>query len=435
MKNAAQSSCISTNGAIIQQRWPALFDSLIKAGEPREFFFSLHTPQSTLVINGIHLSSAYDQVSEAELQASLVPGGSRCAWIYGIGTGQVPCVLLRRQEMEKMVVVIMNPDVAVQSFRYFDHAEWLSDSRVELSLAENEKDVNYPFAAIPSCLQLACNSAARLRDLVFLELATPFIQSAHQAKNGETAHRIRENMSYIQSDGDVAELFGTRSGETIVVAAAGPTLVSHYPWFMEKKGNQILIAVDAALKPLVTAGIIPDVVVTIDAHREGVLPFFEGIDHALGASIQLVYFPIVHGDVLHLWPGRRLTAYSHSDVYKSVSQANPKGILFSSGSVLHSALDLAVKIGASKVILLGADFSFPDGKTHVAGSPVSREKQEGITHHWVLNGHGKRVATSANLRWYLRDLEKYIARYPHIHVINGSREGARIEGTSYLEIK
>jgi len=84
------------------------------------------------------LSSAYDQVSEAELQASLVPEGSRRAWIYGAGTGEVPCVLLRRREMEKMVVVIMNPAVAVQSFRYFDHAEWLSDSRVELSLAETD---------------------------------------------------------------------------------------------------------------------------------------------------------------------------------------------------------------------------------------------------------------------------------------------------------
>lgn len=434
MKNRAHSSFISSNGAIIRQRWPALFDSLSKAAEPGELSFSLHTPQSTLVINGIHLSSAYDQGSEAKLQASLVPEGSRCAWIYGIGTGEVPCVLLRRREMEKTVVVIMNPAVAVQSFRYFDHTEWLSDSRVELSLAENEEDVNYPFAAVPSCLQLACDSAARLRDLVFLELAAPFIQSAHKAKQEEIFHRLRENTGYIESDGDVAELFGTRSGETIVVAAAGPTLASRYQWLRQQGGKLTLIAVDAALKPLVEAGIIPDVVVSIDAHRQGVLSFFQGIDQRLGASILLVYFPIVHGDVLRLWPGKRLTAYSHSDLYKSVSQAYPKGILFSSGSVLHSALDLAVRMGASKVILLGADFSFPDGKTHVTGSPVSRKNQEGIDHHWVLNGHGERVATFANLRWYLRDLERYIVQNPQVHFINGSREGARIEGTSYLDI-
>ena len=164
------------------------------------------------------------------------------------------------------------------------------------------------------------------------------------------------------------------------------------------------------------------------------LSFFQGIDQRLAASILLVYFPIVHGDVLRLWPGKRLTAYSHSDLYKSVSRAYPKEILFSSGSVLHSALDLAVRMGASKVILLGADFSFPDGKTHVAGSPAFRKKQEVIDHHWVLNGHGERVATFANLRWYLRDLERYIAQNPQVHFINGSREGARIEGTSYLDI-
>jgi len=433
MKNAIHSSFFSTNGAIIQDRWPRLSDSLMKAGDSGDLSAPSHTPQPTLVINGIHLSSGYDQVAEAELQASLVPEGSHCAWVYGVGSGQVPRVLLSWREMENMVVVIMNSAVALQSFRYFDHSDWLSDPRVELVLAEDQDDINFPFATIPSCLQLACDEAARLRDLVFLELSTPFIQAAHQTKKEEMTHRLRQNMRYIESDGDVAELFGTRKGETIVVAAAGSTLASHYQWLVEEKDNYIVIAVDAALKPLVKVGIIPDVVVSIDAHREGGFSSFKGINRRLGSSVSLVYFPVVHGDVLQLWPGKRLTAYSNSDVYKSVSEDNPKGILFSSGSVLHASVDLAVKMGASKVVLLGADFSFPDGKTHVAGSPLSRENQEGTNYHWVLNGHGKRVATLANLRWYLRDLERYIAQNPHVHFINGSREGARIKGTSYLE--
>jgi len=426
-------SFFPANGAIIQDRWPRLFDSLVTADEPVEIAYSSDAPQPTLVLNGIHLSSAYDQMAEAELQASLVPDGSRFAWIYGIGVGQVPRVLLRRQGIESMVVVIMNRVVALQSFTYFDQSDWLSDPRVKLVFGADQEDINLPFAAIPSCLQLAGDEASRIRDLVFLELSTPFIQAAFRAKSGEMTQRIKQNFSYIQSDGDVAELFGTRIGETIAVAAAGPTLEYHYQWLRRNKTDLTLIAVDAALKPLLQAGIVPNIVVSIDAHREGVLSLFEGIDHETGRSMTLVYFPVVHKDVLQLWPGKRLTAYSDSPLYESFAGTNSNGTLFTSGSVTHSSIDLAVKMGALNVMLLGADFSFPGGKTHVSESPISREKPAAFSDHWVLNGYGKRVTTSPNLRWYLRDLETYIGRHKHVSFLNGSREGAHIEGTSYLE--
>ncbi|NIA08758.1 MAG: DUF115 domain-containing protein [Nitrospiraceae bacterium] len=424
---------LSKNITIIKQRWPGLWNNIKGFPGQEKVDLDEEVPQPTLFLNGIHLSSGYNQVAEARLQASLVPEGCSCAWTYGIGIGKVPVVLLGRQEMERLVVVIMNPDVAMASLSFFDHTNWLSDPRVELVMAENEQDIHFPFAVIPSCLQLACDSAARLRDLVFLELATPFIQARHMSQNAEMVQRLKENIDLIRSDRDVSELFESRKGETIVVAAAGPTLSSHYKWLSAQSGNFSLIAVDAALKPLADAGILPDIVVTADPYREGIYSFFSEMSLDSFSDRILVYFPVVHRDILNLWPGPRLTTYSNSSIYKEIRRQDPKGMLFLSGSVLHPSVDLAVKIGASRVILLGADFSFPNGKSHVTGSLALRKKNKIPNPHWVLNGYDKRVPTAANLRGYLRDLERYIAQYPHIEFINGSREGARIKGTSYLE--
>ena len=216
------------------------------------------------------------------------------------------------------------------------------------------------------------------------------------------------------------------------MTAAGPTLDSHYEWLLAQNGKYVLITVDAALKPLVEAGIFPDIVVTIDPYRDGIYRFFSSVQLHHFRNKILVYFPVVHGDVLNLWPDQRLCSYSTSPFYKEFHKRYPKGMLFSSGSVLHPSVDLAVKMGASRVVLLGADFSFPDGDSHVKGSPAFCGKKMNPDSHWVVNGHGKRVPTAANLRGYLRDLERYIARCPNVKFINGSREGAFIQGTSYM---
>lgn len=425
----------AANRAVIKQRWPDILKQMEEASIPEKTLFTKYTPEPTLFINGIHLSSGYDQIREAELQASLVPEDSPCAWIYGVGPGQIPRVLLRRKKIKRVVVVIMNSGVAMQSFFYFDHTDWLSDLRVKLVLAEYEPDIHFPFAAAPSCLELASDSAARLRDMVFLELSTPFIREGQNARNIEMADRLQENLKFVHSDGDVADLFDSKQETTILVAAAGPTLSDNYEWIADQRRKYPLIAVDAALKPLVETGIHPDIVVTIDAIRDGVYSFFNSVEAGILENIILVYFPVVHKDVLSLWPGRRFAAYPDHTIYKRLIKEHPRGILFSSGSVLHPAVDLAVRMGACRVILLGADFSYPKDHSHVAGCPafMNMNGKGGTCSHWVLNGHGKRVATSANLRGYLRDLERYIARYPKLHFVNGSKDGACIKGASYLE--
>ena len=424
---------LEKNLVVLEERWPQLTALIRSAPDLASVRWTGETPQPTLQVEGLSLSSGYDRAGEARLQAALVPVESTEAWVYGVGAGEVPRALLTRPPMTCVNVVMLNAAVARASFSAFDHRDWLAEPRINLVDGHAVSGVMRPFAAVPPCLLLADDGSARLRDLVCLELATPYIHQKHGAGNPETVARLEENRDLVAIDGDAGSLFDTHPGGTVLVAGAGPSLADGYPWIRRHRGKKHLIAVDSALKPLDAAGIIPDAVVAVDARRDMLLKMFTGLEPESFRKTALVYFPCVHRDVLELWPGPRLVAYQDHPLYRLLARKYPRQHLFCSGSVLHPAVDLAVGMGAAEVVLFGADFGYPGRATHVAGTATIQSTKASEREHWVLDGEGRRLPTSLNLRGFLRDLEAYIARHPEIRFVNAGRRGARIEGTSFLE--
>lgn len=414
------------NLSLIKHRFPEVGTKLDLAQLPESVEVVTNTPDATLRINGIHLTSAYDRRREAERQAGLIPLQSPLAWVYGIGLGDLPRSLLGRNELKQLNIVILNPSVAVAALTYFDHSDWLTDPRVVLHCGSEAK-LAVPLAANPACLILADASSASVRDRVFLELATPFIRRQHSSENPEIRERIAANERFIKDDGDVSSLFGKKLGATIMVAAAGPSLTHSLSQILHHRAQFPLLAVNSALIPLAKAGIVPDAVVAIDSDPK-IISCFEGIDLHLFENVPLIYFPKVPEAVLAIWPGPRLVAFSEHPSYKAISKAYPRGKLFSSGSVIHPTVDLAVQMGATTVILSGADLAFPGGIEYAEGAGWEKLASNGMQ-HWVADGHGNPVNTTAALRGYLRDLEDYIKTKPSVRFFNSSQDGAWIKGT------
>jgi hypothetical protein len=422
------SDFLKGNLNIIQQRWPALFRSLSELNGSERAHFISETEQPTLLVDGIHLSSCFDSRGEARLQASMVSESAQSAWVYGVATGDLQRELLQRPQLQQLGVVILSLELFRSCLRYFDHSDWMADERVRLSVATAETDIRVPFCVVPACLKIIDHAAARVRDLIVLELDTSYINSRVR-DNKEFKKQIAENESLLRGDGDVESLFGSYGNRLCYVAAAGPSLSEHYQRLRERERGTYLFAVDAALKPLMMNGIIPDVVVAIDGSHH-ILKYFDvDLDQLRGTP--LVYFPIVHHKVMECWPGPRYAAYSNSPLYAQLSLQSPKGLLYASGTVLHAAVDLAVKMGSREICLMGADFSFPGNKTHVASAVFCQPADQAGYQEWLEDGHGRKVLTSKNLRGYMRDLERYIAQHPQIRFINASRSGALIAGAHY----
>lgn len=416
--------------SLIAGRWPAVATALQQADQ--EYGIECYSQDNftSIAIDDILIGSLYDPIGEAALQATLIPSHSDSATVYGIGNGTLIRALLQREQIKQLTVVILNPAMERICLQEFPAPDWPTDARVQLSIADSNSTPQPPFAALPAALRLANDDAARLRDQLVLELNTPYIRENFAQRAVEFRAQMQVNEERVVQDGDVASLFNSRPGCTAVIAAAGPTLAQHYDRLKQRRGRFLLIAVDAALIPLLKAGIEPDIVVTIDGLRAGIYPYFD-TDLSAFKQRPLVYFPIVHPDVLARWPGPRLTAYANHTIYNEISKRQPKARLFASGTVTHAATDLAVQMGAEHIVYAGADFGFPNDRTHVEGSAHVAQAQSNSGSAWVHNGHGQRIQTLPNLRAYLRDLEAYIARHPNIDFYNASRDGALIHGTRF----
>ena len=420
-----------TNREVLGQRFPKVLAALESAPPPPASEWLDETPELTLCVRGIQLTGACDRVAEAGEQANLIPTDARRAWVYGFGLGDLPRELLSRPKLERLVVVLFHPAITRTVLERVNCSDWLRDERVELLLASELAEPERPFAALPGELILADDASARFRDLVQIELAGPWVAEMMDERREVFASAIRANHANLISDGDVEELFNSSPGETLYVAAAGPSLEDSYELLGRRSGR--LIAVGAALRPLLAAGVRPDMVVSIDGHPDGMRKHFDADLSELRESA-LVYFPVTPPVVLAKWPGRRLAAYGNHPRWSQIHALIPKGRLWGAGTVTHVAVDLAVRMGASRVVLVGCDFGFAGGRTHARGNVYSRETEHSVgTGTWVHDVHGQRLPTLPNLCGYLRDLERYIAYHLQVEFVNASKAGALIAGTQGIE--
>jgi hypothetical protein len=419
------------NAAVLQNRWPDVFARLQTEGDASSRAELVEGLQSTLRINGIQLTSRHDRIAEARLQAASLPPDSEVLHIYGTGLGDLQRVLLEEHSATRLQVHILNGSLFALVLKLTDQDDWLRDPRIELVYAAEHSEIQFPFFALPAELELADENNARIRDRLVSEVHIHFNNREFDPQSPEIVQRLEDSFSLVSSDPDVAELFGSQSGREIYVIGTGPSLEQHFEKLLALRGQAqrpLFICVDTAYRPLIAQGIVPDLLVTIDQRiSDRHLPATES------KGIRLVYLPLCDPQVLAAWQGERYAGFSPSPMYAQLRQRVQRGMLAGGGSVIHPAVDLAVKMGATQITLFGVDFAYPMNKSHAGwgdgelGAPVDQAR------HWVLDGHGQRVKTQLNFRRYLGELERYIQAHPQVRFFNSSRSGAMIAGTTFNE--
>ncbi|MBF0426005.1 MAG: DUF115 domain-containing protein [Magnetococcales bacterium] len=421
------------NGAIIERRWPALWQTCIetqgKAGHRIE-----QLENGALLVDGLHAFSRFDPQNEACLQAERVPRGSTEAYLYGLIGAHLPVHLLAREEMRHLTVVLLNVELFCQTLNVIDHQTWLDDPRVTLTTWREVSTLRSPFATTPITLTLPGrdDTAKKLATRIRTSLEEHF-QNRRFLEHPLLMERIRQNARRTTRDPGVETLFGSHPRGTILVAGAGPSLSDHIPLLSRRSPQTPLVAVDAALLPLRREGVLPDIVVTQE-HHPLVFTLFQDVEgDAALARVPLVYFPASDPEVLGLWPGPRRVACSHSPAYGDIRRQRERSVLFAAGSVLHPAVDLAVRMGAAKIILVGADFSHPGGMSHAEGCAALRWNCHRDPTLTLPDGQGGEVPTTHALNGMLLELESFIRLHPDVAFFIAGRRGARIHGTRYLD--
>ena len=176
------------------------------------------------------------------------------------------------------------------------------------------------------------------------------------------------NLALLPAADDFSALFTDRP---VVVAGAGPSLEGSLPLLAEQRGRFTLVAVDTALPTLRGGGLAPDLVVAVEAQAANNQDFIP----APAAPALLAADLSVHPSAARLFPGRLYffsSEFAPLRFWERLARAGLRPFPFPAlGSVGVAAVHAAVALTTGAIFLTGLDFSFPDGRTHARGSPVS----------------------------------------------------------------
>jgi hypothetical protein len=418
---------------------PDVAAAVVRAPPHAEVVEVAGVPRRTLRIDGIQLCGAVRPDDEAALQAQRIPPGARTATVYGVAQGDLPRVLLRRPELQRLEVVVLEPGALREVLTRFDQAGWMQDPRVRIRVPTADERPLAPWALAPAALRLADPAAWTLRDQLVLALGLAYQQRGFAYLDDQLHERLVANAELLATDGDVAELFGRASGRRVVVAGSGPTLANEAAWLRAHRETVTLVAVNSALRPLLLADIVPDVVVAVDGHENlvrhlacppALAPEAWAI---LLAPVPLVYAPALHPDALRGWPGPRYATLLSSRRYDPLEATLPRGRLWCAGTVTQTALDLAARMGATDIVLVGVDLGYPDDRTHAEGAVAAVTVPAHERRYTIEDGLGGAIRSDVTLIGYLRDLEDWIADRPHLRVRKRGRAGARMRGAPWLD--
>lgn len=248
---------------------------------------------------------------------------------------------------------------------------------------------------------------------------------------------ILNNVSYLCDNYQARQLVEVLPrGIPGILVSAGPSLNKNIMELKKAKNRAFIIAVDTAIKPLLKAGIEPDIMIMVDGVKPKELFEIEGAE-----SIPLIMSISSSSEVANYHKGKKFffaegEAYI-DQIFSCVGQ-NFYG-LETGGSVATNAMSLLVNLGYSTIILVGQDLALTGNKTHADGTFKDKMDIIDTSRAIMVDGYyGDKVPTRQDFRLYLEWFNSYIKSVKDmkdITIIDATEGGARIEGTDLLPLK
>ena len=197
-------------------------------------------------------------------------------------------------------------------------------------------------------------------------IAQDFSTQAHFGKIWQ--RNIINNLKQISSDTEI--IFPKE--KIAVVVAAGPSLDKKIAWIKENREKIFIFATDTAYKTLQKEQIFSDAVISIDGQNISYQHFLRKINDKTififdlcGNSSCIRKIKKNGNNIIFTTTGHPLITFAEQ------TQTTDYSFIFANagtGTVTISALDFASKVGFNEIIVIGADFSFPNKKPYAKGT-------------------------------------------------------------------
>lgn len=379
------------NREVLARRRPDLLERLKGAGG----FRVEAGPKGKPVLVGPDgpATSRYDPAKEADRAAREVTGGEGAVvFVFGFGLGDLPrAVLAKRPD----AVVVYEPHAGAlrAALEAVDVSDVLSDERCTLLVGRGEaaeeahfvasqldriidpvRSERFERAVLPSAHGAAEAIGPRLEEAWLRGLSRILTSFHHELLWLHNA--VRNLLAAPRAAPEAAQPL---AGRAAVLVGAGPSLAKNLDVLVAHRDRAVVVAVDTALRALTGAGLVPDVVVSVDANPANELDL-AGVPEAVFAESLLA------ADVVSV--PRYFEAFESAFVFRTRNfclgpdgrpEEKPMGVSWlidrlapevpswqSGGSVSTNALSLLTQWGADPVIFIGQDLAYTGGMSHAA---------------------------------------------------------------------
>ena len=220
----------------------------------------------------------------------------------------------------------------------------------------------------------------------------------------------------------------------VFIIGAGPSLDKnllllkeyHDPW-------SIILATGTVFKKLLGIGIKPDYVIISEANKR-VLAQIMGVEQA---DVPMLMLSTAHHEFMTRYLEKHYLIFQEGyPRAEAMAQKIGAQLFQTGGSVSTTALDVAIRLGAARVIFLGQDLAFTDNLAHATGTSnrVATDVEELLpVKEW--HGHGT-VYADHKFNIYRSWMERRIrqADCAQVDIINATEGGSYIEGMHHLPL-
>ncbi|MAG13290.1 MAG: hypothetical protein CMN78_01710 [Spirochaetales bacterium] len=396
-----------------------------------------HIVPGVLTQRGLRLlHSRVDPVKEAQRIADRYTSPGTYVF-FGLGGGFIMRPFLARASTELIIIIDYDLDSIRAICEHIDMRWLFDDPRTRLLIDENASSVTEACLSyyIPylhgNLTVVALHQRISMNQSYFTTMYSVLgVFESTVARDTSTQSRFgrRWLKNIIANAGAMPDRMP--SGEIVDefhIIAAGPSLERSIPYIKSVIGGRSgIIATDTSLPLLLHEGISPDYAISIDCQHHSYHHFFGELPDTTILVLSLSSAPSLARRCKRV----QFMADGHPfSQYLSQKWCHIPTVDTSGGNVTHSALSLAYQLGAIRVVVHGADFSYPKGKSYARKTylyplfhscQARRTPLESLFTRFILDNQTlTATATSAGISYtneiltsYKKALEEYASVLP-----------------------
>ncbi|WP_060205272.1 motility associated factor glycosyltransferase family protein [Sporosarcina koreensis] len=233
-------------------------------------------------------------------------------------------------------------------------------------------------------------------------------------------------------------------GKPAIIVAAGPSLNEEFEnlRYIKENGLAYIFSVGSAINSLIEHGVYPDAACTYDPqdinHR-----VIQIIKDKKIKKIPLIFGSSVGFETIQNYPGDLLHMIVSQDTISKVllKHIDGKSLDFvnDSPSIAVITFQLLVKLGCTKIILVGQNLAYLENKQYADGIDYgdgNAAKEESLKNALIVKDvFGSDIQTTDGFNLMRQQLEMYIANSSGVNVTNTTKGGAAIQGAHFIPLE